>query len=109
MPNRRLPARQLHDKQREAVAAPRSNMLVKVGGRVWKTRVLRTVSLVIESVRKQLAILHHGGDLLPQQKRRRETRHRIGLAKLMGTVSGGNVGRDVPRSGGTLARASYGR
>ncbi|KSB86916.1 hypothetical protein LFZ31_07475 [Salmonella enterica subsp. enterica serovar Newport str. S09097] len=53
----------LNDKQREAVAAPRSNMLVLAGAGSGKTRVLVHRIAWLLSVENQFAILHHGGDL----------------------------------------------
>lgn len=53
----------LNDKQREAVAAPRSNMLVLAGAGSGKNPRAGAPYRLVTERRKQLAILHHGGDL----------------------------------------------
>lgn len=95
----------LNDKQREAVAAPRSNMLVLAGAGSGKTRVLvhRIAWLLSVENNSPYSIMA----VTFTNKAAAEMRHRIG--QLMGPARR-NVGRDVPRSGAPpAARASYGR
>lgn len=82
----------LNDKQREAVAAPRSNMLVLAGAGSRKTRVLvhriaRLLSVENNSPYSIMAVTF-------TNKAAAEMRHRIG--QLMGTSRGGMwVGRST--------------
>ena len=96
----------LNDKQREAVAAPRSNLLVLAGAGSGKTRVLvhriaRLMSVENCSPYSIMAVTF-------TNKAAAEMRHRIG--QLMGTEPGRYVGRHLPRAGAPPAAcAPYGR
>ncbi|GHL42890.1 hypothetical protein ECZU28_28850 [Escherichia coli] len=95
----------LNDKQREAVAAPRSNLLVLAGAGSGKTRVLvhRIAWLMSVENCSPYSIMA----VTFTNKAAAEMRHRIG--QLMGT-SRRHVGRHLPRAGAPPAAcAPYGR
>lgn len=96
----------LNDKQREAVAAPRSNLLVLAGAGSGKTRVLvhRIAWLMSVENCSPYSIMA----VTFTNKAAAEMRHRIG--QLMGTSQWRHVGRHLPRAGAPPAAcAPYGR
>ncbi len=96
----------LNDKQREAVAAPRSNLLVLAGAGSGKTRVLvhRIAWLMSVENCSPYSIMA----VTFTNKAAAEMRHRIG--QLMGASPGGMWVDDLPRAGAPPAAcAPYGR